>query len=558
MAGLAATLGSGAMTNGISEIGQAACIFVIGSNTTAAHPIIGRQITRAVKQGAKLIVADPRRTVLCRMADIWMSHQPGTDVALLNAMARVIIEKKFLDTAFIKERCEGFEAFEAAVMDWDLRVAEELTGVSTQKIVEAATMYASLSPATILYAMGITQHSHGTDNVKAVANLALLTGNIGKPFSGVNPLRGQNNVQGACDMGALPNVLPGYQKVENPKIRKKFEKAWGCQLNPAPGLALTELFKAAHAGDLKALFIMGENPVVTEADTSFVEEAISRLELVMVQDLFLTETAQMADVVLPAASFAEKDGTFTNTERRIQRVRKAVEPVGNSRPDWMIICDIATNMGAMGFRFNSPEEVMEEIRGLTPQYGGITYERIEGTGLQWPCPDIEHPGTPYLYAEAFSTPTGRAKFCPACYTPPAETTSHEYPLILTTRRSFFHFHSTLSRKVVGMNVLRGEERVEINPVDAAPLEIEDGDAVKVTSKRGSVRAKAKITKTTPPGVVSMTFHYSETRTNLLTHDALDPVAKIPEFKVCAVKVEREIDFGMQYLGWGTGKNTKAP
>jgi len=541
------------MTNAISEIGQAACIFVIGSNATAAHPIIGRQITRAVKQGTKLIAADPRRTVLCRMADIWIRHRPGTDVALLNAMARVIIEKKLLDTGFIKERCEGFEAFEAAVMAWDVSVAEEVTGVPAQKIVEAATMYASVAPATILYAMGITQHSHGTDNVKAVANLALLTGNIGKPCSGVNPLRGQNNVQGACDMGALPNVLPGYQKVEDSQIRKKFEKAWSCKLKPSPGLALTELFEAAHAGNVKALYIMGENPVVTEANTSFVEEAISRLELLVVQDLFLTETARMADVVLPAASFAEKDGTFTNTERRVQRVRKAIEPVGNSRPDWVIICDIAKNMGATGFDFESPEDIMEEIRGLTPQYAGITYERIEGAGLQWPCPDTEHSGTSYLYAEKFTTPTGRAKFSPLSYAPAAEATSHEYPFILTTRRSFFHFHSTLSRKVPGMNVLRGEERVEINPVDAAPLEIEDGDAVKVSSKRGTVWAKAKITKTTPPGVVSMTFHYPETRTNLLTHGALDPEAKIPEFKVCAVKVEREIDFGTQYLGWGVGQ-----
>lgn len=553
MAGLAATLGSGAMTNSVAEIGKAACIFVIGSNTTAAHPIIGRQITRAVKQGAKLIAADPRRTVLRRMADIWIRHKPGTDVALLNAMARVIIKKKLFDTSFVKERCDGFEALEAAVKDGDLSEAEEVTSVPAQKIVDAARMYASFSPATILYAMGITQHSHGTDNVRAVANLALLTGNIGKPSSGVNPLRGQNNVQGACDMGALPNVLPGYQKVEDQEVRKKFEEAWNCQLNPSPGLVLTELFEAVHAGKVKALYIMGENPVVTEANTSFVEEAISRLELLVVQDLFLTETAQMADVVLPAASFAEKDGTFTNTERRVQRVRKAIEPVGNSRPDWVIIRDLAENMGAKGFDFNSPEEIMEEIRGLTPSYGGITYGRISKVGLQWPCPDIDHPGTPYLYAEKFSTPSGRGQFTPLSYAPPAEVVSHEYPFILTTRRSFFHFHSTLSRKVDGMNVLRGEERVEINPVDAAPLEIEDGDAVRVTSKRGTVQAKAKITQTTPPGVVSMTFHYPETRTNLLTHGALDPVAKIPEFKVCAVKVEREIDFGTQYLGWGTGK-----
>ena len=545
------------MTNAISEIGAAGCIFIIGSNTTAAHPIIGRKISRAVKGGATLIVADPRRTVMRRMAHIWIRHQPGTDVALLNAMAQVIVKENLLDRTFIKKRCEDFEAFEAAVMESDLATAEEITGVPANKIVDAAISYASTSPATILYAMGITQHSHGTDNVKAVANLALLTGNIGKPSSGVNPLRGQNNVQGACDMGALPNVFPGYQHVGDVTVRERFEKAWGCQLSPLPGLALTELFEAVHAGKVKALYIMGENPVMTEANTSAVEEAIPRLELLVVQDLFLTETAQLADVVFPAVSFAEKDGTFTNTERRVQRVRRAIDTVGNSRADWEIICDIAKNTGAQGFDFKNPKEIMEEIRDVTPQYGGITYERIKGVGLQWPCPDKDHPGTPYLYGEKFSTPSGRAKFSPVAYTPPGEVTSHEYPFVLTTRRSFFHFHSTLSRKVAGMNVLRGEERVEINPVDAAPLEIEDGDAVKVTSKRGSVRAKAKITKTTPPGVVSMTFHYSETRTNLLTHDALDPVAKIPEFKVCAVKVEREIDFGMHYLGWGIGKNTKA-
>jgi formate dehydrogenase alpha subunit len=546
------------MTNAVAEIEKAACIFVIGSNTTAAHPIIGRRITRAVKRGAKLIAADPRRTVMRRMAHIWIRHRPGTDVALLNAMAQVIIKENLLDRAFIKKRCEGFAAFEAAVMASDISAAEQVTGVPADKIRDAAISYASTSPATILYAMGITQHSHGTDNVKAVANLALLTGNVGRPFSGVNPLRGQNNVQGACDMGALPNVFPGYQHVEDPTVRKQFEQAWDCQLHPRPGLPLTELFEAVHAGKVKALYIIGENPVMTEANTTAVEEAISRLELLVVQDLFLTETAQLADVVLPAVSFAEKDGTFTNTERRVQRVRKAIDPVGNSRSDWKIICDIAKTMGAQGFDFKDPEEIMEEIRDVTPQYGGITYERIKAVGLQWPCPDRNHPGTPYLYAESFATPSGRGRFSPVDYRPPDEMTSHEYPLVLTTRRSFFHFHSTLSRKVVGMNVLRGEERVEINPVDAAPLEIEDGDAVKVTSKRGAVRARAKITKTTPPGVVSMTFHYSETRTNLLTHDALDPVAKIPEFKVCAVKVEREIDFGMQYLGWGTGKDRKAP
>ena len=540
------------MTNAISEISEAACIFVVGSNTPAAHPIIGRRISKAVRNGAKLIVADPRETMLCNIADIWLRHKPGTDVALLNGIARVIIEEELLDRSFIEEKCDEFEAFVETAMAWDLEMAEEITGVSADAIAKAARMYASNAPATILYAMGITQHSHGTDNVRAVANLALLTGQIGKPSTGVNPLRGQNNVQGACDMGALPNVFPGYQKVDDPQIRKKFEKAWGCKLNPTPGLTLTEIFDAAHSGKVSALYLMGENPVVTEADTKFIEKTIPHLDLLIVQDIFLTETAQLADVVLPAASFAEKDGTVTNTERRVQRVRKAIEPIGQSRPDWMIICDIAKHMGAQGFDYESPEQIMEEIRELTPSYGGITYERIRQTGLQWPCPDLQHPGTPYLFAEKFSTPDGLGHFAPVSYTPSAEVTSREYPLILTTRRSIFHFHGVLSRKVDGLNILRDEERVEINPTDAAALDIEDGEMVKVVSRRGAVSAKARISKLTPPGVVSMTFHYPDIRTNILTHSALDPIAKIPEFKVCAVKIERELDFDAKYLGWGPG------
>jgi formate dehydrogenase alpha subunit len=534
------------MTNSISEIANAACIFVLGSNTTATHPIVGRQVSRAVAKGAKLIVADPRQTPLCRIAHVWLRQQPGTDVALLNAMARVIIEEGLLDTVFIKERCEGFEALETAVMAFELSSAEEITGVPAEAIAEAARLYATCSPATILYAMGITQHSHGTNNVKALANLALLTGHIGKPSSGVNPLRGQNNVQGACDMGALPNVFPGYQKVDDAQIRKKFEKAWGCSLSPSPGLTLTEIFEGAHSGRVRALYLMGENPVVTEADTKAVEHAIAGLEVLVVQDLFLTETAQLADVVLPAASFAEKDGTFTNTERRVQRVRKAIKPVGNSRPDWQIVCDIARNMGAQGFDFKSVEEIMAEIRTLTPTYGGITYERIDDAGLQWPCPDVNHPGTGYLYADRFATPSGRGCFTAIQYAPPVEKTSHEYPLILTTGRSVFHYHSTLSRKVAGLNVLGGGEYVELNPADAAALEIEDGETVRVISKRGTVWGKARISDVTPPGVISMTFHHPETRTNILTHGALDPEAKIPELKVCAVKIEREIDLAKGY------------
>jgi formate dehydrogenase alpha subunit len=557
VAGLAASFGSGAMTNSINEISDAACIFAIGTNTTANHPIIGRQVTRAIQKGAKLIVADPRRIPLCRMADIWLRLRPGTNIALLNGMMRAIIEENLLDTSLIEERCEDYEAFEASVMENDLATAEQITGVPARNIVEAARMFGSTSPATILYTLGITEHSHGTDNVQALANLALLTGNIGKPSTGVNPLRGQNNVQGACDMGALPNVYTGYQKVENEKVRRKFEKAWNCKLSPSTGLTLIEMFEAARKGKIKALYLMGEDPVVTNADTIFIEKAISHLELFVVQDIFLTETARLADVVLPAASFAEKDGTFTNTERRVQRVRKAIEPKGNSRPDWMIICDIVKSMGAKGFDFGSPQEVFEEMRGLTPSYGGITYERIEKSGLQWPCPDNKHPGTPYLYSERFNTPSGLAKFIPILYRPPAETTSHEYPFVLITRRSAFHYHAVMTHKAEGFDELRSEEHVEIHPADADSLEIKDGEIVKVTSRRGSIKAKTKITEIVSPGVVCMTFNFAETRTNILTSGALDPIAKTPEFKVCAVKIEREESayFMRDYMRWGTGENS---
>ncbi len=555
MAGLAASLGSGAMTNSINEISKAACIFAVGTNTTANHPIIGRQVTRAVQKGAKLIVADPRRIPLCRLADIWLRLRPGTDVALINGIMRVIIEENLIDRSFIEERCEDYEAFETSIMENDLAAAEKITGVSIQEIVRAARMYGSNSPATILYTLGITEHSHGTDNVRALANLALLTGNIGKPSTGVNPLRGQNNVQGACDMGALPNVYTGYQEVENEEVRRKFERAWNCKLSPSSGLKMTEMFEAAHEGRIKALYLKGEDPVVTDADTTFIEKAISHLELFIVQDIFLTETARLADVVLPAASFAEKDGTFTNTERRVQRVRKAIEPKGNSRPDWMIICDIAKGMGVEGFDFDNTQEIFEEMRGLTPSYSGITYERIEKSGLQWPCPDNEHPGTPYLYSERFNTPSGRAKFAPVSYRPSAETTSHEYPFILITRRSAFHYHAVMTHKAKGFDELRKEERIEIHPADAATLEIQDDEVIKVSSRRGSIKARANITEVVPAGVVCMTFNFAETRTNILTSRALDPVAKTPEFKVCAVKIEREESayITKDYMRWGTGK-----
>jgi len=535
VAGLATTFGSGAMTNSIGDIGQARAILAIGTNTTEAHPIIGMQVRQAVRRGTKLIVANPLEIPLVRYADIWLQHRAGTDVVLLMGMMKVIIDEGLADTGFIQERCENFDSFKDSLGGYPLDVVEKITGVSAEKVVQASRLYAENSPAAILYTMGITQHTHGTDNVMAVANLAMLTGNIGKPGSGVNPLRGQNNVQGACDMGALPNVFTGYQSVADPKVKEKFEAAWGVKLNPAPGKTLSEIMPLAHEGKIKAIYLMGENPSLSDPDSKHVREAMQKLEFLIVQDIFLTETAEYAHVVLPATSFAEKDGTFTNTERRVQRVRKALEPVGDSRPDWWITCEIARRMGAKGFDFKDPAEIFNEIARVTPSYGGISYDRLEERGLQWPCPTPQHPGTAILHTQTFSR--GKGHFVPLVYRPSAELPDAQYPLLLTTNRSLFQYHTgTMTRKVKGLNVLRGEELVAINPADATELNIEDGHVVRVTSRRGSITSKAKVTGAVPRGTIAMTFHFAESPTNELTNPAYDPVAKIPELKVAAVRV----------------------
>lgn len=537
MAGLVTSFGSGAMTNSVNEIGEAKCIFSIGSNTTASHPIIGLEVKKAVRNGAKLIVANPRRIDLCRFADIYIQQEPGTDVALLMGMMRVIVDEGLHDVSFIEERCENFEAFLKSLENFDIDTVSRITGVPAEKIIEAARVYAADKPSTILYAMGITQHTHGTDNVMATANLAMLTGNVGRPSTGVNPLRGQNNVQGACDMGALPNVYPGYQRVDDVEIQKRFEEAWGYPLSDSPGLTLTEMFDAACEGKVKAMYIIGENPVLSDPNSKHVSEALDKLEFLVVQDLFLTETAQYADVVLPATTFAEKDGTLTNTERRVQRIRKAIEPIGDSRPDWRIVCEIAKRMKAKGFAFENVVEIMEEIASLTPIYGGISYDRIEELGLQWPCPTPDHPGTKFLHAEQFSR--GRGQFMSLEYKPAAELPDDEYPLLLTTERSLYHYHTgSITRKVEGLNTLRTNEWVEMNPKDASALGITDAETVKVISRRGEITSRVKVTDTSPPGVISMTFHFAESPTNVITSPALDPVAKIPEAKVCAVRVEK--------------------
>ena len=525
------------MTNSISDIGEAQCILAIGTNTTEAHPIIGMNVRRAVRQGSKLIVANPLEIGLVRDARLWLRHHSGTDVVLLMGMMKIIVDEGLMDTSFIAERCENYDIFKDSLKNYPLSVVEDITGVPGEKVAEAARMYASNKPSTILYTMGITQHTHGTDNVMAVANLAMLTGNIGKPGSGVNPLRGQNNVQGACDMGALPNVYSGYQSVADQAMKEKFEAAWGVSLNPKPGKTLSEIMPAAHEGEIKAIYLMGENPSLSDPDSKHVREALKKLEFFVVQDIFLSETAQLADVVLPACSFAEKDGTFTNTERRVQRVRKAIEPVGDSKPDWWIICQIARRIGAKGFDFENPSRIMEEIARLTPSYGGINYSRLESGSLQWPCPTEEHPGTAILHTALFSR--GKGHFMPLVYKPPAEMPDAEYPLVLTTNRSLFQYHTgTMTRKVKGLNIFRGEELVAINPADAQSLNIVDGEMVQVVSRRGEVTARAFVTDSSPPGTIAMTFHFSESPTNELTNPAHDPVAKTPELKVSAVRVQK--------------------
>ncbi len=537
MAGLAQAFGSGAMTNSIVEIGSASVIMAVGTNTTSGHPIVGQQVRAAVRKGSKLIVVNPKEIDLARIADHFLRLRPGTDVSLLMGMARVIHEEGLYDESFVEARCEGFDAFVESLAAFDLDSVEKVTGVPKDDIAAAARCYASGRPASILYCMGVTQHVQGTDNVLAVSNLAMLTGNIGKPSSGVNPLRGQNNVQGACDMGCLPNVYTGYQPVASAEVKKKFEAAWEARLSDSPGLTHTEIFDSLYSGSIKALYLIGENPYISEANSSHATEAMEKAEFMVVQDIFLTESARYADVILPAASFAEKDGTFTNTERRVQRVRQALEPVGDSRPDWQIVCDIAKRMKAKGFDFSGPEEILQEIAAVTPSYGGITFKRLEYGGLQWPCPTEDHPGTPILHTERFATDTGKGKFKPLVYRKSAEEPDAEYPLILTTDRSLFHFHGTMTRRVYGLNILEKEELLRINPADAVKFGLKDQGMARVTSRHGAVETKVVVTEQCPPGMVSMTFHFAETPTNIVTSSELDPVAKTPTTKVCTVRVE---------------------
>ncbi|MDP6544862.1 MAG: formate dehydrogenase subunit alpha [Phycisphaerae bacterium] len=535
VAGLARSFGSGAMTNSIEDFELTDCIFVIGSNTTECHPIIGSAIKRAVARGAKLIVADPRKIELVGLSDLYMSQRSGSDVALINAMMHVILEEGLADEQFIADRTEGFEEVRAAVAPCTPELAEKITTVPAGDIIQAARMYARAQAASIVYSMGITQHTTGTDNVMSLANLAMLTGNVGKPGAGVNPLRGQNNVQGACDLGALPNVYPGYQKVDAPEAQKKFQSAWGVELSPTPGLTVVEMMNAGTAGDLKALYLMGENPMLSDPDQNHVREALEKIDFVVVQDIFLTETAELADVVLPAAGFAEKVGTFTNTERRVQLLHKAIEAPGEARLDWEIVCDLASRMG-YEMSYADASAIEDEIASVSPIYGGIVYPRLANGTLQWPCPNGEHPGTPYLHKDKFSR--GLGKFHPVEFIEARELPDEEFPILLTTGRILEHFHTgSMSRRSQVLDALVPAGSIEISSTDADNLGIADGAMVKVTSRRGEIEVAAQISPRVLPGAVFLAFHYRESPANRLTIAALDPIAKIPEFKVCAVRIE---------------------
>ena len=526
------------MTNSIPEFEEFTnCFLIIGSNTSEGHPLIATRVLKGQKRGAKVIVLDPRKNQIGHWADFFYTFRPGSDVALFNGLMNVIISEGLADEVFIAERTEDFEALKTLVAEYTPEKVAEITNVPADGIREIARTYAKGKPAAIIYAMGITQHTTGVDNVKSTANLAMLCGNMGVPGGGVNPLRGQNNVQGACDMGGLPNVYPGYQAVTIPDVQKKFQDAWGSTGPLTVGLTVTEMVHAASEGKVRALFVMAENPMISDPDLNHVRHCLEQTEFLVVQDIFMTETAEMAHVVLPGTTFAEKDGTFSNTERRVQRVRKAIPPIGDSKEDWVIICELAKKMGAQGFDFNNPSEIMSEINRLTPSYGGITYERLEELGsLQWPCPTVEHPGTAFLHKGKFAR--GQGKFFALPFKEPAEMPDDEYPFTLTTGRIMFHFHTgSMTRRSAKLNSEVPEAYVEINVDDAQKIGLNGHKYVRVSSRRGEIELGVRITDDIKRGVIFIPFHFAEAAANKLTNSAIDPVAKIPEYKVCAVKVE---------------------
>ncbi|HBI2046354.1 TPA: formate dehydrogenase subunit alpha [Enterococcus faecalis] len=534
--GLAQTLGSGAMTNPIADITEDVdMILLVGSNPEEAHPVIGAQIRQAIQRGTQVVVVDPRKINLVKDSALHLQVQAGTNVAFANGMMHVILKEGLADRHFIEERTEGFLDLEKMVADYTPEKVAEICHIHPEDLIQAARMYAKAEKAPIIYCLGVTEHSTGTEGVMSMSNLAMLVGKVGKPGCGVNPLRGQNNVQGACDMGCMPYDFPGYQKVNNPEVIDKFEKAWHVPLNRNTGLTSTKVLPAATAGNVKGLYIFGEDPIVTDPDTGHVRQALESLDFLVVQELFMTETAAYADVVLPGISYAEKDGTFTNTERRVQRVRKAVEPRGQAREDYEIFCEVMTRMG-YPCAYESAKEIMEEISAVTPSFGGINYERLEKESLQWPCRSLTDPGTPIMHVGSFARGKGLFKAIP--YKQAQELPDEEYPYLMSTGRMLYHYNTrAMTGRTEGINQIANHSYIEINAVDAQVLGIQEGDKVEVHSRRGKIETYAAVGNRVFPQEVFMTFHFPDGNVNEITNAVFDDIATIPEYKVCAAAIK---------------------
>ncbi len=533
---------------------KAAAFFVIGSNTTEQHPVFGSRLRQAVlRRGARLIVADPRRIDLAELATeqyggLYLRQRPGTDVALINGIMHIILANGWENQTFIAERCEGFDEFRQVIETYTPEKVAEITHIPLEQLYQAAEILALNKPMAVIWAMGITQHIVGVRNVMDLANLQMLLGNVGIPGGGVNPLRGQNNVQGACDMGGLPNVYPAYQPVTNPEVQARFEELWGAPLSSKIGATVTEMIPNILAGKTKALYILGEDPVMSDPDTAHIRRCLEACEFLLLQEIFPSETSIYADVLLPGATFAEKTGTFTNTERRVQMVHQAIDPPGEALPDWQIISLLARHILEIGERqaqsaplagweYGSTDQIMAEINLTTPSYAGVSHARLErGERLQWPVRSADHPGTPILHTAQFAR--GRGKFMPVEHIPPAEMPDDAYPMLMSTGRVLYHWHGgQMSRRAQGLMEVYGEALVEVNPEDALRLGLNGSKHLRITSRRGSIVAEAWITERVPPGMVFANFHFPAASANELTLAALDPVAKIPEYKITAVRVE---------------------
>lgn len=553
MAGLAASFGSGAMSNSMKDLAEESqAMFIIGSNTTEQHPVFGTMVRRAVrKRGVKVIVADPRKIDMVEFSVLHLQHKPGTDIALLNGLMNLIYENKWYDREFIENRTEGFDLFLETIKQYPLQKTTEITGISEEKLLQAAEIMGQTKPMAVIWAMGITQHIVGVRNVMTLANLQMLLGNMGIRGGGVNPLRGQNNVQGACDMGGLPNVYPAYQPVTNQEGRNKFETAWGVSLNNSIGMTVTEMIPGILENKTHALYILGEDPATSDPDSAHIRHCLEKVDFLVLQEIFPSETSQFADVLLPGVSFAEKDGSFTNTERRVQHFNQAIQPLGDARPDWQIIMEISNKLLARKpidaaapygkWDYTGTDQILAEINALTPSYAGITSSRLKkGETLQWPCPNESHPGTPILHIGKFARGVGQ--FTPIDHIPPAEAPDADYPWVMTTGRVLYHWHGgQMTRRSKGLLAVYDTALIELNPEDASKLDITHGNKVKISSRRGQISAEALITNRVPPGMIFANFHFPQASANELTQAVLDPVAKIPEFKVTAVNVQLMVE-----------------